>query len=195
MFRNIFKFCIAVMILAVAGFGSIGISPTFAQEDLPPKDSSCIGCHEDQYQLYDHGKWYCLCKTPVRCTECHGGRTDTAIQELAHEGMNANPLVGNGAVCQGCHPADYQARVEKFASIAGVSSTPRPCPTCTPSVLVSGLPPESGGGTRLLRALPPGPWQTLGISLFGISFMFVFLFACRCWKVDHPCKMNGQEGG
>jgi hypothetical protein len=112
-------------------------------------------------------------------------------EDLAHEGMLANPLEENAAVCQDCHPDDYQAQVDKFASIAGISLTPHPCPTCTPSAQVL-HPPDGGGGTPLLRALPPGIWQTLGASFLGIAFLLVFLFACRCWKIDQFSKIKRE---
>jgi hypothetical protein len=112
-------------------------------------------------------------------------------EDLAHEGMIANPLEKNAAVCQDCHPDDYQARVDKFASIAGIRPTPRPCPTCTPSAQIS-QPPGGGGGTLMLRALPPGAWQTLGAGFLGIAFLLVFFFACRCWKIDQLSKIKRE---
>jgi hypothetical protein len=187
MFRRI----LLATIFAMTILGLAGINPAFADEGAPARDSTCIGCHENQYQLFDSGKWYCLCKTPVRCTECHGGRTDTVIQDLAHEGMIPNPLVDQAARCQGCHPNDYQERVEKFASIAGIHTMPRPCPTCIPVEMVS-VSQVDEGGMRPLRALPAGPWQVAGISVFGVGFLMVFLFTCRCWKNDHLCKRNGK---
>lgn len=195
MFRkNLFLLLVAVTFAAVGFLSLKENDQAFAQEAVSPKEPSCIGCHEDQYTLYDNGKWYCLRKSPVSCTECHGGRTDTVVQDMAHEGLIANPLVDNAAVCQDCHPNDYQARVQKFASIAGVSSTPRPYATYTPSALIS-YPVENAGGTRQLRALPPGAWQVAGISLLGIAFLVIFLFACRCWKIDRLCQIERQEGG
>ncbi len=182
---------LSITLLAGLFLAVVGIIPALAQEGDLPRDSSCIDCHQYQYQIFDRGKWYCLCETPVRCTECHGGVTDTAIQDLAHEGLIPNPLVDQAARCQTCHPNDYQARVEEFASTAGIRSMPRPCPTCLPVEMNSGS-LETEGGTKLLRALPAGPWQVAGISFFGVAFLFVFLFACRCWKNDHLCKTDKE---
>jgi hypothetical protein len=64
-------------LLATVSLGLVGANPALAQEGDLPKDGTCIDCHQDQYQLYDSGKWYCLCKTNVRCTECHAGRKKT----------------------------------------------------------------------------------------------------------------------
>jgi hypothetical protein len=192
-----FHSILSITLLAGMFLGVIGISPALAQEGDLPRDSTCIDCHLYQYQIFDSGKWYCLCQTPVRCTECHGGRTDTANQELAHEGLVPNPLVDQAARCQSCHPNDYQARVEKFASIAGIHSMPKPCPTC-PSLEMVSASTESGtecqGGVRPFRALPAGPWQVAGISMFGIGFLMVFLFACRCWQNDQSEESEEQTG-
>jgi cytochrome c553 len=160
---------------------------TLTQEEIPPKDTSCINCHEDQYYLYDSGNWYCLNETKVGCTECHRGRPDTRVKESAHAGLIANPLVNDAAVCQNCHPDDYRARVQTYASIAGISPTPRPYATYVPSTPISQS-GESAGGMRLLRSLPPGAWQVAGLSFFGVAFLILFLFACRCWKTDRGVR-------
>jgi hypothetical protein len=157
--------------------------PVFAQEDAPPEDSYCFCCHEQRYFLYDSGKAFCFCGTGLCCTECHGGSPDTPIEEQAHEGLIANPQEDEAAICQECHPEDYHARVEKFAAIAGIHPTPRPCPTYTPGPTDSHL-DENDGGTGVLHALPPGPWQVVGASFLGIAFLSLFLFTCRCWKID-----------
>ena len=185
MFRKkLFLMIIASILVGTALLIPGGTSQALAQEEMHPEDASCINCHEDQYYLHDSGNWYCLSETKVPCTECHRGRPDTMIKEAAHEGLIANPLVNDAAVCQNCHPDDYRARVQTYSSIAGISPTPRPYVTYTPSALIpqSG---ESGGRTRLLRTLPPGNWQVAGISFFGVAFLVLFLFSCRCWKIDH----------
>jgi hypothetical protein len=185
MFRKkLFLMIIASILVVTALLIPGGTSQALAQEEMHPEDASCINCHEDQYYLHDSGNWYCLSETKVPCTECHRGRPDTMIKEAAHEGLIANPLVNDAAVCQNCHPDDYRARVQTYLSIAGISPTPRPYATYTPSVSVSES-KESAGRMSLLRALPPGGWQAVGLSSFGVAFLVLFLFACRCWKIDH----------
>jgi cytochrome c553 len=187
-------FSLWLLFLALAGNVAQAImvtTPTQAQDEIHPDAATCVACHENLYLLHDSGKWYCLCETQVHCTQCHGGRTDTMDEDLAHEGMLANPLENNAAICQDCHPDDYQVQVKKFASIAGINSTPHPCPTCTPSARVL-QPPDVGGGTPLLRALPSGIWQTLGASFLGIAFLLIFIFACRCWKIDQISKLKRE---
>lgn len=168
-----------------------GTGQALAQEEVPPEDSACITCHEDQYYLYDSGKWYCLNETKVPCTECHQGRPDTMIKESAHAGLIANPLGNDAVVCQNCHPDDYLARTQIYASMAGISPTPRPYATYTPSALIS----QSGASTgrvRMLRALPAGAWQAAGFSSLGIAFLLLFLFACRCWKADRYANIKPE---
>jgi hypothetical protein len=195
MFRKMLFLSLVAIAFAIASFLSFGgINLAFAQEETPPRDTACIDCHLDQYWLYDSGKSYCLIETKVRCTECHHGRTETAVKELAHEGLIANPVVNDAAICQECHHDDYRSKVQKFASIAGVSPTPVPYSTCTPSALVSQT-SDGAGGSRFLRGLPSGPMQAAGAALLGTAFLVVFLFACRCWQIDRVSRLKGQGGG
>jgi hypothetical protein len=192
MFRKMLFLTITASILVeTVLFIPGGTGQALAENEISPEDTSCIDCHEDQYYLYDSGKWYCLNETKVRCTECHRGRTDTMIQESAHEGLIANPLINDAVVCQNCHPNDYRAKVQTYSSIAGINPTPRPYATCTPSALISQS-GESTGGTRLLRALPPGGWQAVGFIFWGIVFLVLFLYACRCWKTDRWARLMGN---
>ncbi|RPI83399.1 MAG: hypothetical protein EHM41_16030 [Chloroflexi bacterium] len=184
---------LSIISLTLAATRSLFIGETrqaFAQDEDPSGDTSCIGCHEDQYYLYDNGKWYCLCKSPVSCTGCHSGRPDNMIKDLAHESLIANPLLNDAAVCQNCHPEDYQDKVEKFTSIAGTHSHPVPYATCTPAAPISYTKNDTGS-TKLLRSLPSGIWQAAGISFLGIASLIVFLFTCKCWKIDHSSGIKG----
>lgn len=189
-FKMLYLTIMASILVGVALLIPDRIGQAHAQEEIPPEDNSCMDCHEDQYYLYDSGKWYCLSETKVRCTECHRGRPDTMIKESAHEGIIANPLVNDAAVCQNCHPDDYRARVQIYASIAGISPTPRPYATYVPSPVISQS-GESAGRMRLLRFLPPGAWQVAGLSFFGVAFLVLLLFACRCWKADRCARSKG----
>ncbi len=173
-----FSACLTACFLPISRGGS-----ALAQQP-PEKDTTCIACHQEQYTLYDQGKWYCLYESPVHCTDCHGGQLDTMIKEDAHEGLLTDPLVGNAALCQDCHPNDYQEHVAKFAQIAGVHENHQPYITCTPPALISQS-VDSGTSTRVFRTLPPGIWQLAGIVLLGTAALGVFLFFLRCWKLDH----------
>lgn len=185
MFRKMLLLTTIASLLVMAALlilGGTGLA--FAQEETPPQDSSCVNCHEEQYYLHDTGNWYCLNETKVGCTECHRGHPEMRGKECAHEGLIANPLVNGAAVCQGCHPDDYQARVQTYASVAGLRPTPLSSVSYTPSASI----PQTGESTdrmRLLQALPSDGGQVAGFSFLGVSFLASFLFVCRCWKIDH----------
>ncbi|MDD5466995.1 MAG: hypothetical protein PHS96_04250 [Anaerolineales bacterium] len=103
------------------------VPSAFADAEGPTGVEACRSCHELLYYNHDIGKWYCQCKTPVSCTGCHDGRSDTFVEEEAHLGMIANPLVDDAAVCKDCHLEDTPQYVERFAAIAGVHPI-HPCP-------------------------------------------------------------------
>lgn len=159
------------------------VSPVQAQEPTPENDQNCVSCHEDQYYLFDSGKWYCLCEAPMHCIYCHGGRTDSYIEEVAHEGLVLYPTREHAEQCQTCHTEDYMARVTKFSAIAGISSSPVPILTATPDMaagLIAGEPP-SITFTRLDQL---EPWRLAGLGILAIVFLLVIGFGYRCWKLD-----------
>lgn len=182
--RMLFLTNLASILVVTALLIARGTGQAFAQGQIPPEDSSCINCHEEQYYLHDTGNWYCLNETKVGCTECHRGHPDMVVKECAHAGLVANPLANDGAICQNCHPDDYQARVQTYASITGFSPTPRPFATSTIPASVA-QPEESTDRMRTLGALPAGDWQATGLGFLAGAFLLSFLFACRCWKIDH----------
>ena len=102
----------------------IGLAPANAQGDPPPEECQCKKCHDEQYYLYDSGKWYCLCKAPMTCVHCHGGDGQQTNANLAHKGMIANPFQNNAAICHNCHKEETQMHVDKFVEKAGVKSMP-----------------------------------------------------------------------
>lgn len=160
--------------LLVAG----GTSPALAQDGAVTEDTNCRTCHEDRYFLHDSGKWYCLNETRVSCMGCHGGNPGAVTKEAAHEGLIARPLANDAAVCQGCHPEDYQERVQIYAAVAGVRPTPRPYTAYTPPTVVS----TAGTGeveSDLLSDWLSGAWKTVGLLILGTLFMVLFLFSAR----------------
>ncbi len=184
-YKTLFLTIMASILVLAALLILGGTGQAFAQEENSAADSTCISCHEDRYYLHDTGHWYCLNETKVGCTECHRGRPDMIVKETAHEGLIANPLINGAEVCQGCHPDDYQARVQTYGSVAGIGPTHRPSVSYTPSSVSIPQTGESADGMRWLRALPAGGWQVAGFSFLGVSFLVSFLFVCRCWKIDH----------
>lgn len=111
--------------------------PVKAEGATPPPESGCISCHENLYYLHDTGKWFCLCAEQMTCTCCHGGDPQSLNEDTAHTGMVLYPTRNEAGTCQQCHPQDYDARVEHFSKIAGVSSFHPPVPTSSPPAGIS----------------------------------------------------------
>jgi hypothetical protein len=162
--RNKLTLYVNMLILALWIFAS----PITAQAGPPsPDDDPCITCHENLYLLHDTGKWCCLCALPMHCTCCHGGNPDTADEELAHEGMVARPVKDESVVCQDCHPEDHLARIEKFASMGGISPMASVIPTecyVEPAVAahVDAVP-------AVLRQEPLEAWRVAGLMVICLS--------------------------
>lgn len=158
--------------------------PTRAQEPTPENDANCVVCHEHRYYLYDSGKWFCLCDAPMHCVYCHGGRTDSPVEEIAHEGLVLYPTRDHAERCQTCHTEDYMSRVVTFETVAGVSSTPLPIITATPNepaaALVEGLP----SNPLLLRLSQLEPWRLIVLGVITIMLVGIMIFGYRCWKAD-----------
>lgn len=177
------RFAILIICAAISILFSISSITVYAQETTPENDANCVACHEHQYYVYDSGKWFCLCDAPMHCVYCHGGRTDSMEKEVAHEGLVLFPTRDHAARCQSCHTEDYMSRAVTFASIAGVSSTPRAVITATPSNLVATL-IEEEAVTPKLRLSTLEPWRLAGLTVLGIAFVGIILYGYRCWKAD-----------
>ena len=168
--------------------GAAVTAPAYAQSTDPGKDESCLDCHENLYLLHDSGKWYCMCESQARCTDCHGGVVGTVDVDVAHQGIIARPVQDDAAICKSCHPQDYQLHVDKFAAIGGIRPSPCPQPTYSPPAVHEGL-------TSLPKNLQPerlGPWQTAGISLAGLGLITAVIFAVRCCAEDRSIKENPE---
>ncbi len=164
------RYKLALMIVILVGIALVSPSSTGAQAgEGPSDDDPCVTCHENLYLLHDSGKWCCLCGLPMHCTCCHGGNPDTADEELAHQGMVARPVKDDQVVCQDCHPGDYQARVEVFASIGGIRPMASVIPTecyAEPVVAahVDSVPP-------VLRQEPLEPWRMAGLVVITLALV------------------------
>lgn len=163
--------------------------PAHAQEPAPENDANCVACHEHQYFLYDSGKWFCLCDAPMHCVYCHGGRTDSAVEEIAHEGLVLYPTRDQAERCQTCHDEDYMSRVVTFASVAGISSTPIAIITATP-VESSAASQAAQPNPVLQRFSQFEPWRLVGLGGLGIITIGIIIFGYRCWKAD--CQLRKQ---
>ncbi len=155
----------------------------------PENDANCVSCHEHQYYLYDSGKWFCLCDAPMHCVYCHGGRTDSMVEEIAHEGMVLYPTHNHAERCQACHAEDYMSRVVTFANVAGISSTPFPVMTATAARPVT-VQAKSSQPFLLLRFSRLGPWRLAGLGVLAIVMMGVSIFGYLCWRTDCQGKFQ-----
>ncbi|MDI6694062.1 MAG: hypothetical protein QME21_03350 [Anaerolineales bacterium] len=164
--------------------------PARAQEisPEPESDANCVACHEHQYYLYDSGKWFCLCDAPMHCVYCHGGRTDSMIKEIAHEGLVLYPTQDHAARCQSCHSEDYMSRVVTFATVAGISSTPRALVTATPVKPVATIGKQPA--PMLLRFSQLEPWRLVGLGFLAVVLVGVVIFGYRCWKADCLARLQ-----
>lgn len=179
MFRKkayIWYLCLCVVVISLAW-----APPIQAQDDPPADNDNCLYCHENQYYLYDTGKWYCLCEAPMHCIYCHGGRTDSLKEEVAHEGLVLSPTKENAARCQTCHTEDYLGRVVKFASVAGIRPTRAPVVTATPAagMTVSAPPTMTQPSSGRFE-----PWQSALLGLLGVVSVALIFFAARCYRLD-----------
>ena len=164
-------------------------NPVHAQESTPENDANCVSCHENQYFLYDSGKYYCLCEAPMHCIYCHGGRTDSYTKEIAHEGMVFYPTADYAARCKNCHTEDYMARVVKFDAVAGIGPEPRPMVTAT-AIQIVALPAETSPGAPLLYLGQLEPWRQVGLGILAIGMVGIIIFGYRCWKADYLAKIQ-----
>ncbi len=178
---------VGVVLLALA---TLFANPVQAQEGTPPPDSGCTTCHENLYYLYDTGKWFCQCNTQMTCTCCHGGNAEALAAEEAHLGMVLYPTRNDATTCQQCHPDDYEARVERFAEIAGVSQVhpPPPTPTNTMSIAVETEANVPGAG---IQARLMEPWRLAGWIALGLAVIAIAFFGYRCWRVE--CLARGNK--
>lgn len=154
-----------------------------AQDPTPEDDRNCVVCHEHRYYLYDSGKWFCLCGSPMHCVYCHDGRTDSPIKEIAHEGIVRYPTAENAARCQTCHTEDTLSRLVTFGQIAGISTTPLPVITVTVEMPVAEE--AESVSASFLHYLSQFPvWRLVGLGVVAILFVLVLIFGYHCWKID-----------
>jgi len=117
--KSILRLFAMLGLLALLSASFILATPVAAQGTPPAQECGCRVCHEQQYYLYDAGKWYCLCKAPMTCVHCHGGDGLAKTADLAHKDMLVHPFENEAAACKNCHAQDAQRRVNEFVQRAG----------------------------------------------------------------------------
>jgi hypothetical protein len=179
-----------IKLVAVALFAILLVSmaqPALAQDEPPGKDQTCFDCHQNLYALHDTGKWFCMCGTKARCSFCHGGVVGEVDMEIAHQGIIADPVRDNAAVCQSCHPQDYEKYVAKFAALGGISPTPLPEPTY--------IPPGGAKSKALIAPIHQEPypaWRWAGLTLASLGLVASIIFGINCCLSDRKSKENQQ---
>ena len=169
MTRKISRFLmIYAGMLAILLFASFIATPVAAQGTPPPEECQCKQCHEQQYYLYDTGKWYCQCKSPMTCVHCHGGNGRETNADLAHKDMSANPFVNDAAVCRECHKEESQAHVDEFVARAGAAMPVAAMDQ--PAFQTAESQPFPKTAPRVL-----GFWEWFGVTLMSGVLVLIFI--------------------
>jgi len=111
-------FCAVLVLLGSAGL--VMVLPASAQ--CGSQASSCKNCHEVQGQdpvNADGTDWHTPHAFGDFCYLCHAGNNQATDATLAHSGMVA-PLSDIKAACLQCHPNDYEALAQGYATALGV---------------------------------------------------------------------------
>ena len=86
--------------------------------------SSCKNCHETQGQdpvSNDLTTWHGQHSFGDFCYLCHAGNNQATDKTAAHTGMVA-PLSNIAASCKSCHPKDFEARAQIYATTLGINT-------------------------------------------------------------------------
>lgn len=85
--------------------------------------SSCKTCHEVKREMpvMTKGDWHKDHSFGDFCEFCHGGNTAANSEAEAHQGMSLNPVKQPGNTCSSCHPDNYKAEAQKYASILHIT--------------------------------------------------------------------------
>jgi hypothetical protein len=117
----LFRILIALMILVTAfSFPQQSAQAQVRTQTSAIEPQASLFCHEDQYFLYDNGKWYCISKWAEDRTSCHGGNPWSLQEDEAHAGLVSHPTRNDGEICLQCHPQDAPAYIETFDEITGI---------------------------------------------------------------------------
>jgi len=105
------------MMLAVIAFLTW---PRPASAQCGSAASSCKNCHETQakHPVSTKGAWHTQHAFGDFCEFCHAGNVKAKDEAGAHTGM-IDPLADAKGSCQSCHPNDYMARAQQYASTLG----------------------------------------------------------------------------
>lgn len=120
--KRITFFFLALGILLVVGSVFL-MTATPVKAQCGSQASSCKNCHEAQAQKpvnNDGTAWHTQHAFGDFCYLCHAGNNQATEITASHTGMVA-PLSDIIANCMSCHPNDYEAKAQVYATTLGVS--------------------------------------------------------------------------
>ncbi|HUI89022.1 MAG TPA: hypothetical protein VLX61_09880 [Anaerolineales bacterium] len=109
-----------ILIVIVSGIALAITQSVHAQ--CGSQASSCKNCHEVQAKKpvnNDGTPWHTSHAFGDFCYICHGGNQQATDETEAHTAM-VDPLSDVKASCKSCHPTDYQAKAQLYATKLGV---------------------------------------------------------------------------
>ena len=110
---------VGVLLVAVSAI----LLTTNASAQCGSQASSCKNCHETQAQKpvnNDGTAWHTQHAFGDFCYLCHGGNNQATNETAAHTGM-VDPLTDIAASCKSCHPTDFSAKAQIYATTLGVT--------------------------------------------------------------------------
>lgn len=110
---------VGVLLVAVSVF----LLATPAKAQCGSQASSCKNCHETQAQHpvnNDGTTWHTQHAFGDFCYLCHAGNNQATDKVAAHTGME-DPLSNIAASCKSCHPTDFTAKAQIYATTLGVT--------------------------------------------------------------------------
>lgn len=153
--KKILSMLVAASLLFVLGTVMWLSIATPARAQCGSQASSCKNCHEVQGMLpvnSDGTSWHSAHAFGDFCYLCHAGNNQAQDQTEAHTGMVA-PLSDIKAACIQCHPSDYEALAQEYASILGVEVGSSAAPSSTGDA-------ASGGAAVITTASSNAPCAT-----------------------------------
>ena len=110
---------VGILLVAVSAF----LLATPAKAQCGSQASSCKNCHETQAQKpvnNDGTTWHTQHAFGDFCYLCHAGNNQATDKVAAHTGM-VDPLTDIATSCKSCHPTDFTAKAQTYATTLGVT--------------------------------------------------------------------------
>ena len=147
---------LSILLMGVGALLLVGIGIIFLLPAQPvsaqcgSQASSCKNCHETQAQKpvnNDGTAWHTQHAFGDFCYLCHAGNNQATDETAAHTGMVA-PLSDITTNCKSCHPKDFTAKAQIYATTLGVTigtGTSATTTTGTPEAEATSTPAQAAG--------------------------------------------------